>query len=804
MAKTYQDIQNSVFTAGNKMDWTNAMIRSNGIPLDIYSVFSSKADAIEFATNNPVAYEGQILAVTENGETIVYVIAPTGLEEVGKATLGDDKSITLSDESILSIKGFGVEYYKYNSDTKTWEASPSAWDEGAAGAQPKVINVGTAENPSYEVAWYQPSTITVEGLSSAVGDLQTTVALKADKADVYTKTETDAKISALGTVFNLKGSMTKEQFEALSDLSDYNAGDVLIVEGAEYVLIESTEEEIVTKRFEQLGDPSGVTALAERVTTAEGKITTLEGTADDHEGRLDVIEQADGDYINKLESVVSADTRATVNTTDKVATITVNSAPVADKVSNALTFGSKTFDGSEAAEVKLTDLGGVAATKVADTELGLVKSSTGDDHVTVAADGIMTVSKVSSATNADNAASAEKVKNKLTISVDGTETTYDGSSAETVTITSPGIAATTKAGIVKASEASAENGVTVDAEGNMTVVNVKAKSTTGVLTLGSKTFNGSENVEVTLANLGFNPDDYATAAQGTKADTAVQSITIADKSATVVSGVATLSADDLKAGLGLGGAAYKAEDYYATKTSVDDISADYVSKANGGVVTGAVTFNGAVTVPNVAADSADATATNKKYVDETVAAAIAANDAMTFKGLLGGEGNIQTLPTTNVKNGDTYKVAADGTYDSKAAKTGDMFIALVTGSGETISLSWELIPSADEDGNVIAGATLAKDQLIVGDGSQQVKTLAAGTENQVLRVTNVDNNLVPTWSDEKTTSVTNDVADGSITVTKTVSGSDTAYDVKVAKVNVNLLDQTEGDTLILNGGSSIL
>ena len=41
MAKNYNEIYNSVYVTGNKMDWTNAMIRGNGIPLDIYSVFDT-------------------------------------------------------------------------------------------------------------------------------------------------------------------------------------------------------------------------------------------------------------------------------------------------------------------------------------------------------------------------------------------------------------------------------------------------------------------------------------------------------------------------------------------------------------------------------------------------------------------------------------------------------------------------------------------------------------------------------------------------------------------------------------------
>ena len=193
MAKNYQDIHNSVYVTGNKMDWTNAMIRGNGIPLDIYSVFDSYNNAVAFAANNAVAYEGEILAVTENGDTTVYVITPASqgtvlidevetniyLKEVGSATLGDGKSIVLSEDGILSLKNFGVEYYAYteteeNGKTVVTYVKTKGWKDGLI---PKVIKVSDAETgiESFEIAWYEPSTTTVEGLSDQIATLATRI-----------------------------------------------------------------------------------------------------------------------------------------------------------------------------------------------------------------------------------------------------------------------------------------------------------------------------------------------------------------------------------------------------------------------------------------------------------------------------------------------------------------------------------------------------------------------------------------------------------------------------------------------------
>ena len=64
-------------------------------------------------------------------------------------------------------------------------------------------------------------------------------------------------------------------------------------------------------------------------------------------------------------------------------------------------------------------------------------------------------------------------------------------------------------------------------------------------------------------------------------------------------------------------------------------------------------------------------------------------EPMVFKGTLGVNGTITSLPTaSSSNNGYTYKVITDGTYDGKSAKVGDVF----TSNGS----EWVLIPSGDE------------------------------------------------------------------------------------------------------------
>lgn len=77
--------------------------------------------------------------------------------------------------------------------------------------------------------------------------------------------------------------------------------------------------------------------------------------------------------------------------------------------------------------------------------------------------------------------------------------------------------------------------------------------------------------------------------------------------------------------------------------------------------------------------------------------------SMSFKGTIGTGGTAgTTLPTTNVKVGDTYKIVTAGTYASQAAKVGDLFIATAT------TPTWAYVPSGDDIDvtQVTAGAGL--------------------------------------------------------------------------------------------------
>ena len=131
-----------------------AFNRSNPLPLDKWSVFETMDDAVAYASSNAVAYPGQIIAVHENDSMSAYVLEETVVEEVASLTLkpigtipvGDDSSISIVNGKI-AIKGFA--------DAET--------------------NSQLVKNAQGELAWIKPNTDTVDGLTTAVTDLQETV-----------------------------------------------------------------------------------------------------------------------------------------------------------------------------------------------------------------------------------------------------------------------------------------------------------------------------------------------------------------------------------------------------------------------------------------------------------------------------------------------------------------------------------------------------------------------------------------------------------------------------------------------------
>ena len=133
----------------------------------------------------------------------------------GASSSTDDKSITTVD-NVLTLKDFGVKYYKYVEATgseETGDFVPAHYEAQIVddahpwleGLEPKVVN----DNGNLVIGWFEPNTVTVDGLSDAINNLSNQVNKntksisnitkqldnKANSSDVYTKTETDNLIA---------------------------------------------------------------------------------------------------------------------------------------------------------------------------------------------------------------------------------------------------------------------------------------------------------------------------------------------------------------------------------------------------------------------------------------------------------------------------------------------------------------------------------------------------------------------------------------------------------------------------------
>lgn len=159
------------------MSMPKAMNRTNPAPLDASAVWTSLEDLKNYAQTNAVAYVGQILSlveynaeITEISKVKAYIIKDKdgNVEEVGSATLGDNKSIELNN-GVLSVKDFGKRYYKYVAAVEGGEAAHYEVTEGwIAGLEPKVV----LEGEDLVIGWYEPNPTTAEGVKDQVVEVQ--------------------------------------------------------------------------------------------------------------------------------------------------------------------------------------------------------------------------------------------------------------------------------------------------------------------------------------------------------------------------------------------------------------------------------------------------------------------------------------------------------------------------------------------------------------------------------------------------------------------------------------------------------
>ena len=339
MAKIYNDFQSA-----NLMSFAKSFARLNGQPLDKSEIWYSLAEAQDYAATD-AAYVGQILAVIDSDNNIVVFygiqdVAGT-LKEVGSAPIGDNLSIEIVDGAV-QLKNFGKGYHKYVPAVKDEISgeitTPSTYeyveDDFIAGLEPRVV---LNKDGKLEIAWYEPSEETIDGVNAKVESVTNTVETleeivnaegglvdqvsdlqeqvgqaaddtgkaatglfaeieridgeldkKANAEDVYTKTETD---TAIATAVANADHLKREIVAVLPSVEDADENTIYMIPNGlqeddnkyyEWILIDGV--------FEQVGswevDLKNY-ATKDDVSAVDTKVNTLTQTVTDNKNALD-------------------------------------------------------------------------------------------------------------------------------------------------------------------------------------------------------------------------------------------------------------------------------------------------------------------------------------------------------------------------------------------------------------------------------------------------------------------------------------------------------------------------------------
>ena len=180
----------SQLASGAKWNAGVSFLRTNPLPIDSNSVFSTLEAAQTYASTSAVAYPGQVISVVDaSGENSYFGISQDGsLEAISGEVSADGKTIALSNGGELSLKNFGEKYYRYekNEESEIGTFIQTDWNDpthpasNLSGMEVKIVKI--AED-NFELAFYQANPTTVEELQSEINTIQSKL------TDTYTKKE---------------------------------------------------------------------------------------------------------------------------------------------------------------------------------------------------------------------------------------------------------------------------------------------------------------------------------------------------------------------------------------------------------------------------------------------------------------------------------------------------------------------------------------------------------------------------------------------------------------------------------------
>ena len=247
----------------NLTEYPNSFKRQGAFPLEAYEVQYSLSAAQAYATSDPLAYVGQTIAVVENGDVTLYIIsdAEGTLKEVGSATNGDGKTITLKD-GVLSLYGLdgkteGTFVPSLVNGVLTWSKPDTSTAEG----QQQAIDALEVRADALELTVNGKPASGEEGAEDYVpaipGLVDKVAALEA--VDNATQAELDAYKEVVTTAIS-------EALQAAKDYADANDADTIYDDSDLQKRVKALEDE---ERYDD-------TELSNRVTTLEGVVGDAE------------------------------------------------------------------------------------------------------------------------------------------------------------------------------------------------------------------------------------------------------------------------------------------------------------------------------------------------------------------------------------------------------------------------------------------------------------------------------------------------------------------------------------------------
>ena len=407
-------------------------------PLDISTVFNSQVDLTyyltggtgdktgvsEYWTSLPATYPyaGQIVALATDAGVSVLVIKESAsgfvTEPISAETAVDGEVITYNADKELTLVGFA---------------------DAATGARLQKTATG--------VEWVVPGsdgTMTDAEVQQAINDLTQDVtnlgtnldAVETSLTNVYTKQETN---SAIAAAIAAAGHLSREIVEALPETASENVIYMILRKGGtgqdvynEYMYINGAWEIIGDTSVDLTGYAKTEDILVKSVSsdftvTGDGQLTFKTGAAPEINGSnisniaiTNVVGLQDalnskvaaeeGKSLISETLITKVENLAEIKSVSTEFTLTNGelsvSAIAADKITDlpAALADIATLKGAQSSYVKSVSVNGTALELSAeqgvnipvatDSVFGVVKSATGDNKVTVAADGIMSVASV--------------------------------------------------------------------------------------------------------------------------------------------------------------------------------------------------------------------------------------------------------------------------------------------------------------------------------------------------------------------------------------------------------------------------